>query len=497
MMRAKRLLKFGFATILILVALSMGSYHTNAQELLISGGFEPGGGSEVPGWTLVESIFDQTTMMDRDPGALNTAQQQDFGPNQGDLALWLRPFVGEQEPSPDNLTNAILSQVVPVTAGQEYEFSGFSRYEFEFGGSSVTLKSTGPLGAVPSPNETMFKLEFLDSGGSVLGSPTTLDVTTSREAQAPFNDAYDDAWYQHVLTETAPTGAVNARVTAESRKMVDNRPGDQSLFFDTFSLTDTVAPSTNLLANADLEEEPPEFDPAWVITESPEGVNTLAPAGFANRPDSGGSQGVWLRAFAGSTEAPADAIISQTVEGSAGEDYTLTGWSRWEANYSGGDVSFGTETILELAFFDASDNEIDSAILDLFADGQVNGGGWLQHTLTATSPAGTVSVRASAAALGMVNNPLGGQQSAFFDDLSLSIGSGGLLADADGDMDVDGADFLMLQRTNPSLISAFQSEYGSGSSSVGSLAAVPEPSSLLSMALGMLASLSSCRRKGR
>ncbi len=49
--------------------------------------------------------------------------------------------------------------------------------------------------------------------------------------------------------------------------------------------------------------------------------------------------------------------------------------------------------------------------------------------------------------------------------------------DLDGDGDVDGADFLAIQRTNPALISQWTSEYGGGALSAAS--AVPEPTSVV------------------
>ena len=51
--------------------------------------------------------------------------------------------------------------------------------------------------------------------------------------------------------------------------------------------------------------------------------------------------------------------------------------------------------------------------------------------------------------------------------------------DLDDDGDVDGQDFLLIQRTDPSLISQWQSEYGNGA--LGAVAGVPEPTSILLM----------------
>ena len=51
-------------------------------------------------------------------------------------------------------------------------------------------------------------------------------------------------------------------------------------------------------------------------------------------------------------------------------------------------------------------------------------------------------------------------------------------ADADLDGDIDGADFLILQRTNPSLIADWQAQYGLGSPANSELATVPEPTTM-------------------
>jgi len=60
-------------------------------------------------------------------------------------------------------------------------------------------------------------------------------------------------------------------------------------------------------------------------------------------------------------------------------------------------------------------------------------------------------------------------------------------ADLDNDGDVDGADFLAIQRTDPTLISAWQSQFGSGPSNLAA-ANVPEPASWM-LALAFVAVL--------
>lgn len=63
-----------------------------------------------------------------------------------------------------------------------------------------------------------------------------------------------------------------------------------------------------------------------------------------------------------------------------------------------------------------------------------------------------------------------------------------LTADADLDGDVDGADFLLLQRTNPTLIPDWRLQYGTESAAeFSSNSAVPEPSTVLLLMLGVSA----------
>lgn len=151
-------------------------------------------------------------------------------------------------------------------------------------------------------------------------------------------------------------------------------------------------------------------------------VNSAEVVGFANHTP-GGMRGLWFRSFEGGLNAmsPAtvDAILQQDVAGTAGEQYTLSAWYRYEANYSGLDPFQNTQTILAIDFLDAGAGVIDSVALDI--DSVINVGmlsEWQQFSVSDVAPAGTVSVRARASFLDGVlepNNP----QSAFVDDFSL------------------------------------------------------------------------------
>ena len=70
-----------------------------------------------------------------------------------------------------------------------------------------------------------------------------------------------------------------------------------------------------------------------------------------------------------------------------------------------------------------------------------------------------------------------------------------LTADTEPDGDVDGADFLNLQRNDPDLISPeWTNQYGTGGGSLVGVAAVPEPASPVMLLLGVAAFGSSRRR---
>lgn len=62
-------------------------------------------------------------------------------------------------------------------------------------------------------------------------------------------------------------------------------------------------------------------------------------------------------------------------------------------------------------------------------------------------------------------------------------------ADVDDDGDVDGADFLLIQRTNASLIPLWESQYGS-ESALASSQSVPEPTAIACAVIGVVLSLS-------
>lgn len=136
-----------------------------------------------------------------------------------------------------------------------------------------------------------------------------------------------------------------------------------------------------------------------------------------------------------------DADLMQTVPGTPGQEYRMTGWAYFEGGYAGGvdtiDCCSGTtraglesltDTFFALEFLDAGNNVLPGSILDyeLRAHGQVNNPditemtrNWMQHTLEAVAPAGTVSVRVRASMVDGEFNVDLPHQAAWVDEFSL------------------------------------------------------------------------------
>ena len=202
------------------------------------------------------------------------------------------------------------------------------------------------------------------------------------------------------------------------------------------SIGTTLARAQNLLTNGDLEAPPntlenPDLAPTgWTLTEDPPPpTNSAMLIGFAAQ---SGAQGLWLREFEGlffgSHNERIDAILTQSVPASADVDYTFTGWSRWETNYSGGVTTLAagspsgggpspTRTEMQLTFLDLNNLPLASSLLDLRTQ-QSNDGVWRLHTLKGIAPAGTTHLTVTAAAYDMIPNVDPGQ-SAFFDNFAL------------------------------------------------------------------------------
>ncbi len=481
-----------FAATLMALA-SLSCYQAQAVELITNGGFVPAPAPQpAPFWNLQEFVSTTLTPIDS-AEVLNNSNSAQEGVRQ----LFLKAFAGGGTAGPNNLTNAILSQTVTGTAGQEYTFSGWSRYEANYSGGVETLAASSPLGAVASPTTNEFMIEFLNGSNSVIGSPFILDVTEDRIAQIGFDPEFhfanDNVLYQHTLNAVAPAGTAQVRVTAAARDMVFNTNPAQSAFYDSFSLKTTSDPVTEILLNPGLEDASPPVPNGledWdIVINDPAPVPTtelFRGVGFANRL-AGGGNGVWISSFLGEVATPVSGNITQTVEAVPGGEYTFSGWARFETNYN-------TEsTFFEVAFLDGGGNVIGTPeTLDLVDNGQLNDGAWLQHTIEATAPAGAVSVRVGGGLLNGVTTT--GAQSAFFDDFSLMLANASLPGDFDNDGDVDGRDFLAWQR-NPSVgnLADWQAAYNGGN--LAAIGSVPEPTTILSLAVGLV--VCGLSRRGR
>ena len=173
-----------------------------------------------------------------------------------------------------------------------------------------------------------------------------------------------------------------------------------------------IASAQNLLTDPGMNAVGPNGqlgntpNPPWVVTAA-RGASLAfddgaASEGFANvAADVGGTHGLFFKAFVGNppwdpTAGNVDATISQSVPGTAGLKYVLTGWWGAEDNYSGLTTP-GANTIFALDFLNAAGGLIGSAELDLEAAGLGDpsnpGLNYEQFMVSAIAPAGTQIVR--------------------------------------------------------------------------------------------------------
>ena len=201
--------------------------------------------------------------------------------------------------------------------------------------------------------------------------------------------------------------------------------------------------------------DPGSYSPSPITPYVPGQVYTQYagyPATFADR--LGGGFGLIGTSFEGyypfEIVGPVDIEIKQTVPGAAGQLYSFSGWAHFEGGYAGGvefldllspnqrnqdaqarnpgvPVAALTDTFFALEFLDGIGNVLGNSIVyELHDDGgqqndnELDGRTWMEHTLTAVAPTGTVSVQVR---VGMVDgefNVDAPHQSVFFDDFSLT-----------------------------------------------------------------------------
>lgn len=489
-----------FSRMAMLAACSVACSQASAQELLTNTSLFVADGPV--GWNLIETSSSAPSIT---PNSASLAQ---FAPQAGAQHLWLQAFRGLFVGNGNELTSAILEQTVPAVVGDSYTFSGYSLFEGNYSGGVDTLDIGSPSGAAPSPTQTLFELAFLDGGGAVIGSPTVFDV---EEAQS--NGA---GWIQHTLNGVAPASAASVRVRASAIDMIANVDPGQSAFLDNFSLTRSGDPSTQQLANNDLEVSPPGNAPGWTAT----GIGVDSYADFAANT---GATGFWIQSFQANIE-PVDVTLSQTVPATAGTEYQLSAFSFFETGYAGGvdtldaNSPFGaipspTETLLTIEFLDGDNAVLSTSSLDLRTV-QMNDRTWRQHFLNGVAPVGTVNARVGVQAFDVVANidPPGAFQNANFDDFSF-VAITGLDGDFNDDGIVDAADYTVwrdnlggnssaLNGNGSGAATVVQADYDLWKTNFGSTAlggaiggAVPEPATLWVALGGCLAGLGSLRRR--
>jgi hypothetical protein len=473
-------MRYRLTLIAVAGLLLLTAENARAVNLLANGGFEA---PPIAGWTITNTVTGHPGLPIEASSLIGFANRQ--GEIEGQLGFWMRSFAGNigdyapATPPPNNVAgNGTLSQTVPGIVGQVYTLKGWSKYEGNFSGAVDELSGASPSGAIPSPTDTTFTLEFLNSGGNVIGS-SSLDVKASRVAQSPIFFAGDNAWYEHTLVSpAAPAGTTQVRVSASGTDMLFNEDPQQTGFYDDFSLSRNGAPTTELLTNGNLNTIGQVTE--WTLTRSPtQFTGLIQNSSFAAH---SGSGGFWLRPFT-TIDPIGQALASQVVDGVEGGDYTFSAWSKWEANYLNSDP---TDTIIQIEFLDDEGLVIGSpTTLDLQTAGQLADSTWRQFSVNATAPAGTVDVRVTAGANEMRANDvmMGQQQSAFFDDLVLELAAAGLEGDHNGDGAVDAADYVAW-RKNPSAFGGdpggyndWVANFGAGGGGGGS--AVPEPAALV------------------
>jgi len=108
--------------------------------------------------------------------------------------------------------------------------------------------------------------------------------------------------------------------------------------------------------------------------------------------DPSGTFGLFFKPFQGNlTDGNLTVNLFQDNPGTPGVSYTLTGWARAEAGYSGLTDPLTTKSQFALEFLDAGSSVIGGSVLDLFTAGL--GGTDSSYSVSATAPAGTVGVR--------------------------------------------------------------------------------------------------------
>jgi hypothetical protein len=140
--------------------------------------------------------------------------------------MWLRSFAGGDA--------KLVSTNIAATAGGQYTFSAFSKWETGYA-SGNPFPPTGQ-----ARTSTFMTIDFLNSASTVIGTQT-LDLCQDPGTSGCTLQQNDGTWRQFSFNATAPAGTANVRVSAGAANMYNTGINPQSAFFDDFSLTAVVA----------------------------------------------------------------------------------------------------------------------------------------------------------------------------------------------------------------------------------------------------------------
>jgi hypothetical protein len=215
-----------------LAMLALWTSQVQAQNLLDNPGLDDPPvheGNTATGWTL--ETFKTNS------GPSDTANFATFADREAPAGRgqWNRTFLGTTaDPG-----QAILSQDVAGLPGLKYVMTGWAHFEPNYAG-----------GLDGFPTDTVFALEFLGAGDTVLAGSQSIELRANGQSNDPDTSAAGGGrdWMQHMLMGTAPAGTLEVRVRASAVDMVNNPAGgQQGSFFDDFSLTIIPEPASAML----------------------------------------------------------------------------------------------------------------------------------------------------------------------------------------------------------------------------------------------------------
>jgi hypothetical protein len=213
-------------------------------DLLFNGNLDLGPPDALDFWNQVENPTDFTPFNEILRTPIQSFSNHTPGGSRG---VWLAAFFGNTTTWSDEPVDGIISQRVGAVAGASYTFSGWTKFEGGYSGGVDAVAGIAPSTMAPgatSPTRTEIVLEFLDINNVVIGS-AVIDVEADRKLQS--GNANDNQWRQHTLQAVAPAGTRFAILRAQMIDGVFHRDvggtlGNQSAFFDDFSLEGPVPP---------------------------------------------------------------------------------------------------------------------------------------------------------------------------------------------------------------------------------------------------------------